>query len=174
MVLFFLFFGSLGIQGWYLLFLKCGSNFLTNRQSSTNINTDGPPLPNWRTRHIRSPGDQSQPIVWRTGVRKKFSCPAGLACAAPPTGPTDGSDDLQPEGRWGLFSIISDKFVPFPAPHQSWPEEGHQIRNRLCIRTFHQNLSPPHRIIHVAGHNSLNRCGEENFWVLKSALSFTY
>ena len=94
--------------------------------------TSGPPWP-----LVTSLGPLSDV---RTRVRKKFSCPAGL-----PRAPRSSSHrtngrihDLQPqseEGRWGSFSIISDKFVPFPAPHQSSPEEGHQKQ------TLYQDIS---------------------------------
>ena len=97
---------SVFLRFWALL-LKAGYGCrITNRQTSININTDWAAMTNLRDTGATSgpghTGDHSQPIV---GLRKKFSCPASLGQGrAPPTGPTDGSDDLQPaEGEGDYF-----------------------------------------------------------------------
>ena len=144
---------SVFLRFWALL-LKAGYGCrITNRQTSININTDWAAMTNLRDTGATSgpghTGDHSQPIVW---CQDRVAEEVFLSSQS---GPGQGSSHRTNGRIWwftasrgggGLFSIISDKFVPFPVPHQSWPEEGHQ--NRLSIRTFHQNLSP--RRIHVA------------------------
>ena len=163
------------------MILKASINILaaelkTNRQTSINITTDWPALPNWWT---QAPHPVLATLVTTlsplsdvsTGLRKKFSCPAASLGEgrAPPTGPTDGSDDLQPaEGRGIIFynfrQICSVSWAPSILARGGSSE---QTRYQDISSKF---VSTPHTCGQGGGLYTIdwtNRCDEENFWVLK-------
>ena len=93
------------------MILEEGLNILvaelqTDRQTSINIITDWPPSQAPHPALATLVTSLSPLSDVSTGLRKKFSCPAASLGEgrAPPTGPTDGSDDLQPaEGEGDYF-----------------------------------------------------------------------
>ena len=143
-----------------------------------------PPLPTWHTYPAPAPaGDHSPPIIrcQPRRLRKKFSCLASLSSSSHRTNNVWIQWFTAAKGGRGLFSIISDKFVPFPVPHQSWPGEGHQKQTRYqdisskfvsqshtcgrggALYTIYCN--------NTKGDQMDSRCNEENSGALKNALS---